>query len=891
MRKEQFAITGMTCSACSARVEKSVRSLQGIQEVSVNLLKNSMVVSFDEQQLTTEQIADTVKKAGYGAVPLAKETKAKTNGNRNAATDAAKQELKSMKLRLMVSFVFSIPLFYISMGHMFHWPLPGFLLGTENAMSFAFTQFLLLIPVIFINFKYFRVGFKTLFKGAPNMDSLIAIGSSAATVYGIYAIYKIGYGLGHQDMEMVHHFSMDLYFESAAMILALITLGKFFEANAKGKTSDAITKLMNLAPKTATVLRDGSEAVIPVEEVLAGDILIVKAGETVPVDGVITEGNSSVDESALTGESIPVEKQAGDRVIGATINKSGYFQMQATKVGDDTTLAQIVRLVDEATSSKAPIAKLADKVSGIFVPVVITIAVLAALFWILAGQSFEFALSIGISVLVISCPCALGLATPTAIMVGTGKGAENGILIKSAEALEIAHSIQTVVLDKTGTVTEGKPVVTDMVTAEGTSPEQLLQIAASLEKLSEHPLADAILIEAEKEQLALSGVTAFTQIPGQGITGVIEGITYLAGNRKLLEANGIWHPSFGEKAERLAEEGKTPLFFATKEKLFGIIAVADVVKKTSRKAIRELTDMGIDVVMLTGDNARTAEAIRRQVGVSRVVAEVLPQDKEQEIRRLQESGQKVAMVGDGINDAPALARADVGIAIGAGTDVAIESADIVLMKSDLLDVPAAIQLSRSVIRNIRQNLFWAFFYNTIGIPVAAGVFYLAFGLKLNPMIGAAAMSMSSVCVVSNALRLKFFKPKWMKKREEACDDSCSLANDANGKTDIRKQEIKTEQIFINFGSEKETTKQPEQNVREQQKGEEKTMTKVMTIEGMMCNHCKMTVEKTLNAIAGVTAVQVNLEAKTAAVTMEQEISDETLTKAITEVGYEVIGIQ
>ena len=759
MRKEQFDITGMTCSACSARVEKSVAKLDGVQEVAVNLLKNSMVASYDEAILNTDQIVQAVVKSGYGAFPKAENKVQTKSGTQASAKDIAKEEYQNMKRRLIISMIFAIPLFYISMGHMMGWPLPGFLLGMENAMSFAFTQFLLLLPVVFVNFKYYRMGYKTLFHGAPNMDSLIAIGSSAAIVYGIYAIYKIGYGLGHGDMAVVHSFTMDLYFESAGMILALITLGKFFEARAKGKTSDAITKLMNLAPKTATVLRNGREQEIPVEEVALGEILIVKAGESIPVDGILTEGSSSIDESALTGESIPVEKQAGDKVIGATINKSGYFKMQATKVGDDTTLAQIVRLVDEATSSKAPIAKLADKVSGIFVPVVILIAVAATVCWLIAGQSFEFALSIGISILVISCPCALGLATPTAIMVGTGKGAANGILLKSAEALETAHGIDTVVLDKTGTITKGQPAVTDMAAVNETDETGLLQVAASLEKLSEHPLAEAIVSEAESRSISFLPVKNFRQIPGQGIIGEIDGQKCYAGNRRMLEENHIEGGKLMVLGDEMANEGKTPLFFARDNQLMGAIAVADVVKPTSKQAIDELKQMGIETIMLTGDNARTAEAIKRQVGVSRVVAEVMPQDKEREVRTLQDAGKRVAMVGDGINDAPALARADVGIAIGAGTDVAIESADIVLMKSDLLDAVTAIQLSKAVIRNIKENLFWAFFYNVIGIPVAAGIFFTAFGWKLSPMIGAFAMSFSSVFVVSNALRLRFFKPR------------------------------------------------------------------------------------------------------------------------------------
>lgn len=594
------------------------------------------------------------------------------------------------------------------------------------------------------------------------MDSLIALGSSAATIYGIYAIYKIGIGLGHGDMDMVHQFSMDLYFESAGMILALITLGKYFEARAKGRTSEAIEKLMDLAPKMAVVERNGFEQQIPVEEVQTGDIVIVKAGEAIPVDGVIREGSASIDESALTGESVPADKKAGDSVIGATINKSGYFKMQVTKVGEETALAQIIKLVDDATSSKAPIAKLADKISGVFVPVVIAIALIAIIAWLLMGFGFEFALSVGISILVISCPCALGLATPTAIMVGTGKGAENGILIKSAESLETAHSIDTVVLDKTGTVTQGKPEVTDIMTAPGVSEEELLSMAASMEKLSEHPLGEAIVAKALKLNIALKSVTDFVQIPGQGIVGVMNKETCYAGNKKMLAEKGVKFEGFDLKGNAFADQGKTPLYFVKNSKILGIIAVADVVKPTSRQAISELAQQGIDVIMLTGDNEKTAEAIRKQVGISRVISEVLPQDKEKEIRNLQGKGKKVAMVGDGINDAPALVRADVGIAIGAGTDIAMESADIVLMKSDLLDVATAIRLSKAVIRNIRQNLFWAFFYNVIGIPVAAGIFYLSWGLKLNPMIGAAAMSLSSLCVVSNALRLKFFKPHFIK---------------------------------------------------------------------------------------------------------------------------------
>lgn len=856
MRKEQFDITGMTCSACSARVEKSVAKLAGVQEVSVNLLKNSMVASYDETVLDTAGIVQAVEKAGYGAFPKTA-APSKSSASAPAAkqgVNAAQAEYQQMKQRLLLSAIFTVPLFYISMGHMMGWPLPAFLLGMENAMSFAFTQFLLLLPVVFVNFKYYRMGFKTLLHGSPNMDSLIAIGSGAAIVYGIYAIYKIGYGFGHGDMATVHSFMMDLYFESAGMILTLITLGKTLEARAKGKTSDAIAKLMDLAPKTATVERDGREEQIPVEQVQLGDTLIVKAGESIPVDGVVLEGSSSVDESALTGESIPVEKHTGDTVIGATINKSGYFKMRATKVGDDTALAQIVRLVDEATSSKAPIAKLADKVSGVFVPVVISISLIAVVVWLLLGYGFEFALSIGISILVISCPCALGLATPTAIMVGTGKGATNGILIKSAEALETAHNVRTVVLDKTGTITQGKPVVTDILCGTGVGRTELLQIAASLEKLSEHPLADAIVAEAEKQKLAFSPVEGFQQIPGQGIVGRIQGELCLAGNQRLLDVHHVNGGQLLRSGEALAGNGKTPLYFVRGGRLIGVIAVADVVKPTSKQAVQELSSLGIEVVMLTGDNAKTAEAIRRQVGVDRVVAEVFPQDKELEIRRLQSAGKKVAMVGDGINDAPALARADVGIAIGAGTDVAIESADIVLMKSDLLDVSTAIQLSKAVIRNIKQNLFWAFIYNIIGIPVAAGLFFIPFGLKLNPMIGAFAMSFSSVFVVSNALRLRWFKAKHMTQSE------------------ISQAHLVGE-------------------IKNNYKGASENMKKTLYIEGMVCGSCVKHVQKALCGLEGVQNAEVELESKTAKVQADRDISDADLKAAIEDAGYTLVSIQ
>lgn len=864
--QEKYDITGMTCAACSSRVEKSVSALPGIQECSVNLLKNSMAVEYDDAVLSSDKIVDAVVKAGYGA--SLHSAKGKSGGQAASPADTAKKEYESMKRRVIWSFVFTIPLFYISMGHMMGWPLPGIFLGMENSMIYALTLFILLLPVVIINAKYFRTGFKTLFHGSPNMDSLIALGAGASLVYGVYALYKIAFGLGHGDMAMVHQFTHDLYFEGAGTILTLITLGKFFEARAKGKTSDAINKLLNLAPKTATVVRDGAERVIPVEEVEKGDVLIVKAGESVPVDGVLLEGTASVDESAITGESIPAEKQAGDKVIGATVNKSGYFKMQATKVGDETALAQIIRLVDEATSSKAPIAKLADKVAGVFVPIVIGIALVSAIVWLLCGATFEFALTIAVAVLVVSCPCALGLATPTAIMVGTGRGATNGILIKSAEALETAHSVQTVVLDKTGTITQGQPVVTDLVSQGGVAEEQLLQTAASLEKLSEHPLAAAIVEEAQKRNVSFLPVEGFEQIPGQGIKGSINGVECLAGNGKMMRAFSVQDTDMEALQDRMATEGKTPLFFAAGGKLIGMIAVADVVKPTSREAIAELKHMGIEVVMLTGDHKKTAEAIRKQVGVDRAIAEVLPQDKEREIRKIQESGKKVAMVGDGINDAPALARADVGIAIGAGTDVAMESADIVLMKNDLLDVAGAIELSKATIRNIKENLFWAFFYNIICIPIAAGCFYAAFGLKMSPMVAALAMSFSSVFVVSNALRLRFFKPKHGSAVSRAAEPNREvLPETMNGSKPVQAQ---ADEINQNGGI---------------------TMKKELTVEGMMCQNCVKHVTHALEGIPGASQVSVSLEDKTAAVCVPESVSDDMLRAAVTEAGYEVTEVK
>ena len=862
--KEKFDVTGMTCSACSSRVEKCVSKLEGVENVSVNLLTNSMQVDFNDRVIQTQGIIEAVEHAGYGAAVQGKAEKtAQGRGKEKAGGLTPVQEhLKNMKSRTIWSFVFLIPLMYVSMGHMAGLPLPGFLSGAENAVGFAMTQFLLCLPVVYINRAYYSKGFSTLFHGAPNMDTLIAVGSAASLVYGIFAIYRMGYGLGVQDLDLVNTYRHDLYFESAVMILALINIGKYLEARSKGKTSEAITKLMDMAPKTAFVERDGMVTEIPAEEILAGDVLQVKPGSSVPADGVVLEGSTSIDEAAITGESIPVQKNPGDKVIAATMNKAGFFRMRASKVGDDTTFSQIIRLVEEASSSKAPIAKTADKIAGVFVPVVMTIALLTAVIWLIAGAEFEFALSCGIAVLVISCPCALGLATPVAIMVGTGKGAENGILIKSGEALEITHDIQSVVLDKTGTITQGKPEVTDLEPV-GTDSRSLLEIAAALEKKSEHPLAEAVLAKAEQDGISIPETTDFQAVPGRGIEAVIRGVRYFAGNRKLMEEQGIDCTKAQKLTERLAEEGKTPLFFADEKKLLGIIGAADVVKPTSAQAIRELKKMGIEVIMLTGDNERTARAIQKQLDIDTVIAEVLPQDKEREVAKLQESGKKVAMVGDGVNDAPALARADVGIAIGAGTDVAIESADVVLMKNDLLDVVTAVSLSKAVIRNIKENLFWAFFYNVCGIPLAAGVLYPVFGLKLSPMFGAAAMSLSSFFVVSNALRLRFFH---VLKKPEA---------EENGSV----QEQTTS----------DHTRQEQKKIQPAGNKEDKIMY-TMKIEGMMCPHCQAAVTKALNGIEGVKA-EVNLEKKEAYVEAAENVTKEALTKAVTEAGYEVVSVE
>ena len=883
--KERFDVTGMTCSACSSHVEKSVGKLTGVENVSVNLLTNSMQVEFDENKLDTAGIIKAVEDAGYGAAVKDEHAKsgAKTSGQsdsqENNGLSAVEQNVKNMKKRLIVSLIFWIPLMYVSMGHMiYQWlniPMPpftmNFLHGNENAITYAFTQFLLLLPILIANHKYFKNGFKTLWHRSPNMDSLIAIGAGAAILYGIFAIYRIGYAMGHGDMMVVHQYAHDLYFESAGTILTLITIGKYLETKSKGKTSEAITKLLNLAPKTVTAVRDGVEQVVDAADVGKGEIFLVKPGESVAVDGIVLEGKSSFDESAITGESIPVPKQEGDTIVSASINKSGLIRAKATKVGEDTTIAQIIRLVEEASSSKAPIAKMADKIAGVFVPAVITIALITGVIWLISGATFEFAMSTAIAVLVISCPCALGLATPVAIMVGTGKGAENGILIKSGDALETAHQIDTVVLDKTGTITQGKPVVTDIICAAGKNADktQLLQIAGSLEKGSEHPLAEAIVNYCVTNNISLEKVTDFNALFGKGIEGTVSGTHYYAGNEKMMEEKGIsLSTEQKNQIQALAKQGRTPLLFADEKQFLGIVAVADVVKPTSKEAVQKFRDYGIHVIMLTGDNEVTAQAIKEQVGIDEVIAGVLPTQKEEKISALKQAGHKVAMIGDGVNDAPALASADVGIAIGAGTDVAIESADIVLMKNDLLDAVGAVKLSKAVIRNIKENLFWAFFYNSIGIPLAAGVLYPLFQIKLNPMFGAAAMSLSSVCVVSNALRLRWVKLHDAKKTQsEPYQDAAASAI-----ADINQHNALDNNI-------KSTNND---------KGES-TMTTTISIEGMMCAHCQAHVEKALKEVAGVTEVTVSLENKNAVVTGDASV--EALKQAVVDAGYEVTDVK
>lgn len=960
--KERYHVTGMSCSACSSHVEKAVNKLENVEKASVNLLTETMDVTYDETKITSTEIIDAVVKAGYGASVMTEGSAAgaggqSTSGNAGSIGRPAadgKQELqqkldadaRAMKWRLGISIGFLIPLMYVSMHHMlkewFGIPIPAFIVntmhGNANAMNFALTQFLLLLPILYVNRKFFSVGFKTLAHRSPNMDSLIALGSGAALVYGIFAMYRISYGLGYGDMAVVEHYSHDLYFESSGTILTLITVGKYLESRSKGKTSEAITKLMNLAPKVAVLVTgDGQEKEVPTESLQKGDIFLVKPGSLVPVDGIVLEGNSSVDEAAITGESVPVEKQTGDHVVSATVNKAGFLKCRADRVGDDTTLAQIIRLVEEASASKAPIAQLADKVAGVFVPTVITISLITLVVWLLNGATAEFAISTAIAVLVISCPCALGLATPVAIMVGTGVGAGNGILIKTGEALQQAKEIDTVVLDKTGTITSGKLKVEEVGGYQSDFPaDAMMQIAAALEKKSEHPLAEAVVEYAESFQLTIPEIVDFKATFGRGVEGALaadfhaekvvkkdgptavfyagkrdstadvpensgkiaeqnpatgiaradaDSVTFPAGTKFyvgnlafLQEKNIILPQGAAEGLNRMADEGMTPLLVAQEGRFLGIIGVSDTVKATSYEAINAWEKMGVRVIMLTGDNRRTAEAVRQKLGISEVVAEVLPQDKEKKVSELKAQGHKVAMIGDGINDAPALAAADVGMAIGAGTDVAMESADIILMKNDLRDAVTAMKLSRAVIRNIKENLFWAFFYNCIGIPLAAGVLYPAFQIRLNPMFGAAAMSLSSIFVVGNALRLRGFK---------------------SGFTPLKKgtPEVTHKEIKITHATAEEEQcilKTPaEQNNRQdvkQEKERTNTMTKVISIEGMMCNHCTGTVQKALEAVEGVKAVTMSLEQKNATVELASDVADEVLTKAVVDAGYEVKGI-
>lgn len=838
MMTEQFAVTGMTCAACSAHVEKAVSRLSGVQSAPVNLMLGSMTVTYDETTVTESDIIAAVKAAGYGASPASQTDQGQLRRDQDAA-------LRRRKKHLIWSVVFLVPLFYLSMGHMMGLPLPQVL--HMHPLLLACLQLALVIPILILNRNYFTVGFSRLVKLSPNMDSLVAVGAAAGLVYSLIEMGLLAAG---QVSGMP-----DLYFESAGMILTLVTVGKYLEERSRGKTTGAISALLALAPESAMVRRQGQELTIPTEEIVAGDTVIVRQGGRIPVDGVITDGHAAVDESAITGESLPVEKVPGDAVTSATVTSSGYLELRATRVGGDTTLSQIIRLMEEAASSKAPISRLADRISGIFVPVVMAISLTAALLWaFVGGMDVRFCLSIAIAVLVISCPCALGLATPVAIMVGTGQAAQQGILIKSAESLELLHKVQTVVLDKTGTVTMGQPRVTDILCAPGVTEEELLCVAASAEKPSEHPLAHAIVEESQARHIPLCPVSDFRSVPGGGIQATLSGEAVLAGNAGYLAQNGVSLAAMEADAYRLAEDGKTPLFFAESGRLLGCVAVADVVKPDSAKAIAALRRMGRRVVLLTGDNQHTANAIARQIGVDQVIAQVLPQDKAKCVAQLQQQGQRVAMVGDGVNDAPALAQADVGLAIGAGTDIAIESADVVLMKSSLLDIPAAMDLSRAVLRNIKQNLFWAFFYNSIGIPVAAGVLYPALHLTLNPMLAAAAMSLSSVCVVSNALRLRGWKPPV-----------------------FPDQPVPTAPL-------------PESAVFQSQGKEENTVNKTIHIDGMMCAHCTGRVEKALNDLPGVEAT-VDLDSKSAAVTCTPDVSDDTLRQAVEDAGYHVTGIR
>ena len=910
--EKKYDVRGMTCSACVANVTKAVERLDGVSTANVNLMTNSMKVNFDENKINDEEIIKAVEKIGYGASPAGEKIK-------NEAGPVDDRE-RALKHRLISSSIFMLILMYIAMGHMVHLPTPRIFHGREGAVIFAFSQFLLALPVVFINRDFYISGFKGLKNKAPNMDSLVAIGSLAALIYGIFAIYMMAYGFGQGDMELVDAYRHNLYFESSAMILTLITVGKYLEEKSKNKTRSSLAKLMDLAPKMATVIEDGKEVVKNIEDVRVGDILIVRPGESVAVDGKVIEGASSLDESAVTGESIPVQKSVGDRVISASINTTGSFKFKAEKVGEDTTISQIIKLVDEANQSKAPIAKLADKIAGVFVPTVLIISAITFGVWMYLGYGFENALNFAISVLVISCPCALGLATPVSIMVATGKSADFGLLFKNAEVLENLHKIDVIVMDKTGTITEGKPILTDVVT--DLDEDEFLKIAGSLEKNSQHPLASAILNYAEEKNIGLEEITNFNSVSGRGLNGEIAGNKYFAGNLEYMLEEKIDLKGFKTKAEELAGQGKTSMYFANENEVMGIISVKDLPKKSSRDAIKLLRDMGKIIIMLTGDNEKTAEAIAGEIGVDETLAGLLPQDKNKEIDKIQKSGKKVLMIGDGINDAPSLAKADIGMAIGHGTDVAIESSDVVLMRSDLLDVVSALELSKATIKNIKENLFWAFFYNTLGIPIAAGLLFPAFGIKLSPMFAAFAMSLSSVFVVNNALRLRRFKPRGLKKslnKGEPISEKENLKKENHIEKNEKTTKIKVEGMmcghcekrvsdalektgkaknivashenssveFIDQGLSPEEIKNAIEDAGYKiikNKGED-SMKKILKVEGMSCNHCVASVKKALEGIDGVREADVRLEDKSARVELDKDLADEALVKAVEDAGY------
>ncbi len=865
MKDQQFDILGMNCSACSSAVERAVSKIDGVEKASVNLLTNSMVTTYDPSKVNDGEIIMAVEEAGYEARVKGREVKEDLSTEK---MDPFEEEYLRLRKNILTSLIFLIPLMYLAMGPMIGLPLPGFLDGIENSVSFGLSQLLLTIPVLFINRRYYNSGFRSLKHRAPNMDSLIAIGTAAAFLYGIFAVYRMSWGLGHGQMEVVKTFRHDLYFESAAMIVVLIDFGKMLEARAKRRTSDAISQLMDLTPKVATVKRGVDYVELPVSEIQEGDYILIRPGENIPVDGRVVEGHSSVDESALTGESIPVEKLVGDQLLAATTNGSGQLLFEATSVGEDTTIAKIIQLVEEANASKAPISKLADRISGVFVPVVIGIALVTAITWLALGQGFEFALRSAIAVLVISCPCALGLATPVAIMVGTGKGARHGILYKSAESLEILHHVDTILLDKTGTITRGTPFVTDIVALE-TTPDELLKMAAALERPSEHPLAQAVLkaYESEFSLDELIEVKNFKAIPGKGLVAMVDEVEIYGGNRRLMEELNFSRETLDDLERDLVDQAKTPLYFASKDKLYGLIAAQDIVKESSQQALKQIQASGREVVMVTGDNERTAAAVAKSLSLNEVVAGVLPQDKEALVRKYEDEGRKVAMVGDGINDAPALARADVGVAIGAGTDIAIESADVVLMKSNLLDVVHAIKLSEATIRNIKQNLFWAFFYNSILIPVAAGVFYPRYGLTLSPMFAAFAMSMSSLFVVGNALRLNLFKMD-----ENEVSDEGNAVDVMINKTQLHPMKSDPFETQVD---------------KKIPKGD--MMEKILNVRGMTCNHCKQAVEQVLKKVNGVDSVKVDLNSGDVVVTGDN-LNDDVLKQAVEALSYEVVSI-